>query len=184
MILIHLLSDCDRDKMSFLNIEDPKKRDATIKEYLALKKKIKNRNLQEKARDFINREMFEETLSPVVRSTVESTEAITKQLLPIKEGITALNANFRQSSAKDKKDKGEDEEEKNEKGEDLDSGESDEDEDEKDEKKLTMYEKLMEDGKAKHMDRYFVILYNDEMGKHVMGDKIVKGAFPHFLLDE
>ena len=62
-ILIHLLSDCHRDKMSFLNIKDPKKRDATIKEYLATIKRIKNRNLQEKARDFVNREMFEETYS-------------------------------------------------------------------------------------------------------------------------
>ena len=91
--MIHLLSDCHRDKMSFLNIKDPKKRDATIKEYLATIKKIKNRNLQEKARDFANHEMFE-TLEPVVRSNTASTEAITNQLVPIKEGIKALNANF------------------------------------------------------------------------------------------
>ena len=166
MILIHLLSGCHRDKMSFLNIQDPEKRDATIKEYLALKKKIKNRNLQEKARDFVNREMFEETLRPVVRSTAESTEAITKQLLPIKEGITTLNANFKHSAAKDKKD------------EDLDSGERDEDkekdkDEDEDREKDELYEKLMQDGKAKDMDRYFGILYNDEIGKYVMGDKIV-----------
>ena len=166
MILIHLLSDCHRDKMSFLNIEDPKKRDATIKEYLATVKRIKNRNLQEKARDFVNREMFKETLRPVVRSTAESTEAITKQLLPIKEGITTLNANFKHSAAKDKKD------------EDLDSSERDEDKEKdkdkvKDREKDKLYEKLMQDGKAKNMDRYFGILYNDEIGKHVMGDKIV-----------
>jgi hypothetical protein len=152
--------------MSFLNIQDPEKRDATIKEYLALKKKIKNRNLQEKARDFVNREMFEETLRPVLRSTVESTEAITKQLLPIKEGITTLNANFKHSAAKDKKD------------EDLDSGERDKDKEkdkdgDEDREKDEIYEKLMQDGKAKNLDKYFGILYNDEMDKHVMGDKIV-----------
>ena len=164
VILIHLLSDCHRDKMSFLNITDAKKRDAIVKEYLALKKKIKNRNLQEKARDFVNREMFEETLRPVVRSTAESTEAITKQLLPIKEGITTLNANFKHSAAKDKKD------------EDLDEEEEDGD---KDEEKVEdgvedkLYEKIMQDGKGKSLDRYFGILYNDKTGNHVMGDKIV-----------
>ena len=32
----------------------------------------------------------------------------------------------------------------------------------------------MQDDKAKNMDKYFGILYNDEMGEYVMGDKIVK----------
>ena len=80
--------------MSFLKITDPKKRDAIVREYLDTIKRIKLRNLQEKARDFANHEMFEETLEPVVRSNTTSTEAITNQLVPIKEGIKALNANF------------------------------------------------------------------------------------------
>ena len=45
--------------MSFLNIKDSFKRDKTIKEYLALKNRIKNRNLQEKAQNFANHEMLE-----------------------------------------------------------------------------------------------------------------------------
>ena len=90
VILIHLLSDCHRDKMSFLNIQDPEKRDAIVKEYLALKKKIKNRNLQEKARDFRNHEIIEESLEPVVRSNTTSAEAITKELVPIKEQLEQL----------------------------------------------------------------------------------------------
>ena len=49
----------------------------------------------EKTHDFAHREMLEETLRPVVSSTAASTEAITNQLVPIKEGITALNANFK-----------------------------------------------------------------------------------------
>ena len=177
VILIHLLSNCHRDKMSFLNIQDPEKRDAIVKEYLALKKKIKNRNLQEKARDFRNHEIIEESLEPVVRSTAESTEAITKQLLPIKEGITTLNANFKHSAAKDKK------------NEDLDSGErnkdkeKDKDGDENGEKDK-LYEKLMQDGKAKNMDRYFGILYNDEIDKHAMSDKIVNlGEMGDIIVD-
>ena len=123
-------------------------------------------NLLEKSRDLVNREMFEETLRPVVRSTAESTEAITKQLLPIKEGITTLNANFKHSAAKDEKD------------EDLDSGERDEDKEkdkdkDEDREKDELYEKLMQDGKAKDMDRYFGILYHDEIDKHVMAIKLL-----------
>ena len=101
LILIHLLASCHRDKMSFLNITDPKKRDAIVKEYLDTIKRIKNRNLLEKTHDFVHREMLEETLRTVVSSTAASTEAITNQLVPIKEGITALNANFKHTAAKE-----------------------------------------------------------------------------------
>jgi hypothetical protein len=159
--------------MSFLNITDPKKRDAIVKEYLDTIKRIKNRNLLEKTRDFVNREMFEETLRPVVRSTAESTEAITKELVPIKEGITALNANFKHAAAKDEdEDEGEAEDEGEVEDEDEAIEEKVEDEDE-DEEKLTIYEKLMQD-KAKNMDKYFGILYNTENNEYVMGNKIVQ----------
>ena len=76
--------------MSFLNIKDRFKRDKTIKEYLALKKRI-NRNLQKKARDFTNYKEIEKSFEPVVRSTAESTVAITKELVPIREQIEELN---------------------------------------------------------------------------------------------
>ena len=52
-----------------------------------MKKRIKNRNLQEKVRDFVNHEMIEDSLEPVVSSTTASTEAITKELAPIKEQL-------------------------------------------------------------------------------------------------
>ena len=76
--------------MSFLNIKDPVVRDKTIKEYLALKKRIKNRNLQKKVHDFANHEMLEESLEPVVHATATSTKAITKELIPIKEQLEQL----------------------------------------------------------------------------------------------
>ena len=53
--------------MSFLNIEDTFQREKHIKEYLATIKRIKNRNLQERAQDFANHEMLEESFEPVVR---------------------------------------------------------------------------------------------------------------------
>ena len=86
--------------MSFLDIKDPKKRKAIVNEYLAMKRRIKNRNMEERARDFTNQQKIEESLEPVVSSNTASTQAITKELVPIKEGITALNAKFH-AAAKD-----------------------------------------------------------------------------------
>ena len=77
--------------MSFLNITDPVKRAAIVADYLATVKRIKNRNLYEQAKDFQHQELHEQSLEPIVRSTAASTKAITEELVPIKEGITALN---------------------------------------------------------------------------------------------
>ena len=76
--------------MSFLNIQDTFEREKHIKEYLATIKRIKNRNLQERAQDFANHEMLEESLEPVVHATAASTEAITNELIPIKDQLEQL----------------------------------------------------------------------------------------------
>ena len=76
--------------MSFLNIKDPVERDKTIKEYLDTVKRIKNRNFRKKAHDFANYEKIEKSLEPVVRSNATSTEAITKELVPIREKLEQL----------------------------------------------------------------------------------------------
>ena len=83
--------------MSFLNITDPVKRDDIVKEYLTTIKQIKNRNLEERAWDFAHHEAVEQSLEPVERSTAASTQAITNELLPIKEGISALNSKLQSS---------------------------------------------------------------------------------------
>ena len=76
--------------MSFLNIKDTFEREKQIKKYLNTIKRIKNRNLQEKALDFANHKMIEESLEPVVRSTETSTEVLTNELIPIKEQLEQL----------------------------------------------------------------------------------------------
>ena len=54
--------------MSFPNIKDPEDRDAMIEDYLALKKRLKERNLEER-RYLIDRQRdLEETFEPVVAS--------------------------------------------------------------------------------------------------------------------
>ena len=73
--------------MSFLNITDPRKRDETVKNYLATIKRIQQKNLNEKTQDLARREDLEESLKPVVESTNKSTEAITKELIPIKNAL-------------------------------------------------------------------------------------------------
>ena len=71
--------------MSFLNINDPKKRDAVVADYLATVKRIRHRNLNEKAQDLVQDEYLKELFNPVVQSTEKSTEAITREPAPLRE---------------------------------------------------------------------------------------------------
>ena len=163
--------------MSFLNIKDPKKRDAIVNEYLATIRRIKHHNLQERARDFANHKEIEESLEPVVRSNTESTEAITKELVPIKKGITALNAKLRLKSTAAK-----DEEEDDEDDEDEDDEEVDEDGEDEENKELTMYEEIMKKQPESNVDNYFGILV-DEEGRYLMGNKVIKISGDDIVVD-
>ena len=77
--------------MSFINIKDPKKRDAIVAEYLATVKRLQNLDITERTQDLTRTEEINRVLKPVVRSTAKSTEAITKELIPIREEIHVLN---------------------------------------------------------------------------------------------
>ena len=80
--------------MSFFNIKDPKKRDAVVADYLATVKRIRQRNLNEKAQDLARDEDLKELFNPVVQSTEKSTEAITRELAPLREEVKHLNENL------------------------------------------------------------------------------------------
>ena len=80
--------------MSFLDITDPKKRDAIVAEYLATVNRIQQRNLNEKAQDLAHSDELKEVFHPVIESTKKSTEAITKELAPLREEMKNLNANL------------------------------------------------------------------------------------------
>ena len=78
--------------MSFLNIEDPKKRDAIVADYLAMVKRLQKENLNEKTQDYlVRKDELKEMFNPVVQSTEKSTEAITKELIPLREEVKHLN---------------------------------------------------------------------------------------------
>ena len=76
--------------MSFLKISDPLKRDAIVKEYLELKKNIRNNLLSEK----IGEQQLQTDLSkfykPITETQKATTREITEGLKPIREGIEKL----------------------------------------------------------------------------------------------
>ena len=87
--------------MSFLKISDPTKRDQTVKEYLELKKKIRNNLLSERAGEQQLQTKLTKFYRPITESqkatTKEITESqkatareITEGLRPIREGIENL----------------------------------------------------------------------------------------------
>ena len=76
--------------MSFLKISDPLKRDAIVKEYLELKKNIRNNLLSER----IGEQQLQTDLSKFYKPITETQKAtareITEELKPIREGIEKL----------------------------------------------------------------------------------------------
>ena len=76
--------------MSFLKISNPLKRDAIVKEYLELKKKIKSNFLSER----IGEQQLQTDLSKFYKPITETQKAtareITEGLKPIREGIEKL----------------------------------------------------------------------------------------------
>ena len=76
--------------MSFLKISDPLKRDSIVKEYLELKKKIRDNFLSER----IGEQQLQTDLSKFYRPITETQKAtareITEELKPIREGIEKL----------------------------------------------------------------------------------------------
>ena len=76
--------------MSFLKINDPLKRDAIVKEYLELKKKIRDNLLSER----IGEQQLQTDLSkfykPITETQKATTREITEGLKPIREGIEKI----------------------------------------------------------------------------------------------
>ena len=76
--------------MSFLKISDPVKRDSTVKEYLELKKNIRDNFLSER----IGEQQLQTDLSkfyrPITETQKATTREITEGLKPIREGIEKL----------------------------------------------------------------------------------------------
>ena len=76
--------------MSFLKISDPLKRDAIVKEYLELKKKIKSNFLSERTGEQQLQTDLSKFYKPITETQKATTREITEGLKPIREGIEKL----------------------------------------------------------------------------------------------
>ena len=87
--------------MSFIDITDPKKRDAIVADYLTTVKRIQQRNLDERAQELARDEDVHNLFKPVVRSTEKSTAALTKELIPMRTELKNINERLRVDDGKD-----------------------------------------------------------------------------------
>ncbi len=76
--------------MSLLDIQDKKKREATISDYLALRARLKNRNIARRLGYAAKQKKIEERFAPVTKASKTMTKAITDQLKPIRDEISDL----------------------------------------------------------------------------------------------
>ena len=76
--------------MSFLKISDPLKRDSIVKEYLELKKKIRNNFLSERIGELELQTDLSKFYKPIIETQKATTREITEGLKPIREGIEKL----------------------------------------------------------------------------------------------
>ena len=76
--------------MSFLKINDPLKRDAIVKEYLELKKKIRNNLLSERIGESELQTNLSKFYRPITETQKATTREITEGLKPISEGLKTI----------------------------------------------------------------------------------------------
>ena len=76
--------------MSFLKISDPTKRDQTVKEYLELKKNIRDNLLSERTGEQQLQTELTKFYRPITEAQKATAREITEGLTPIREGIEKL----------------------------------------------------------------------------------------------
>ena len=119
--------------MSFLKINDPLKRDTIVKEYLELKKKIRDNFLSERiGEQQLQTDLSKfykpitETQKATAREITEGLKPVTEGLKPIREGIEKLPKAIRplKKTEEDEEDEEDEEEEEDEEDEDREDEES------------------------------------------------------------
>ena len=76
--------------MSFLKINDPLKRDAIVKEYLELKKKIRSNFLSERVGEQQLQTDLSKFYKPITETQKATTRDITEGLKPVREGLETI----------------------------------------------------------------------------------------------
>ena len=82
--------DCNKKRMSFLKISDPVKKDLIVKEYLELKKNIRDNLLSERTGEQQLQTDLSKFYRPITETQKATARQITEELKPIKEGIENL----------------------------------------------------------------------------------------------
>ena len=80
--------------MSFYRINDPKKRDAMVEDYIQTVNRIKQRNLNDRLGDFAHQDALNETVYPIVEANKNTSNAITNELKPLTKELQELNNNL------------------------------------------------------------------------------------------
>ena len=85
--------------MSFLNIKDRNLRDKMIEDYLAVKKRLKERNMNERMDDLAYRDELEDTFKPIVDSNERFTQEIINELKPLSNELVDIKKNIHSAEA-------------------------------------------------------------------------------------
>ena len=80
----------NKKEMSFLKINDPLKRDAIVKEYLELKKKIRSNFLSERVGEQQLQTDLSKFYKPITETQKATTREITEGFKPVKEGLETI----------------------------------------------------------------------------------------------
>ena len=153
-------------EMSFLKINDPLKRDAIVKEYLELKKKIRSNFLSERVGEQQLQTDLSKFYKPITETQKATTREITEGLKPVREGLETIRKEVHDipgivSDMEAVKRYGQ---EKQEEEEEEDEEEEEEEEEEEDEKEHGLYPKYYLDqpdndeifGIRKVKSRYYI----------------------------
>ena len=77
--------------MSFLKIKDHNKWEEPVKEFLALKNKIKDNFRRERLGEIETRDDLERFFKPITETQIATTKELWEELKPIKEGIESIS---------------------------------------------------------------------------------------------
>ena len=73
--------------MSFLKITNPRKRDQLVADFIATKKRIQQRNLDERAEDLAKEDDLQNLFKPMIQSTEKSTTVLQKELKDLNDKL-------------------------------------------------------------------------------------------------
>ena len=86
--------------MSFLKITNPKKRDQLVADFIATKKRIQQRNLNERAEHLAEEDNLQNLFKPMIQSAEKSTTALQEKFLPLQNELKDINVTLKDVSIK------------------------------------------------------------------------------------